>query len=59
MKTRIQSERLFYRFTSCLQLQRGECGLRIADCGFMSLFNRGLETKIESFLVLTDFVVAL
>src|SRR5215510_3540894 len=26
------------------------CGLRIADCGFMSLFNRGLEIEIECFI---------
>src|SRR6266542_3625880 len=25
-------------------------GLRIADCGFMSLFNRGLEIEIEGFI---------
>src|SRR5262245_63650892 len=26
----------------------GDCGLRIADCGFMNLFNREREIKIES-----------
>src|SRR5262249_34071990 len=25
-------------------------GLQIADCGFMSLFNRGLEIEIEGFI---------
>ncbi|HZF38605.1 MAG TPA: hypothetical protein VE715_07265, partial [Blastocatellia bacterium] len=33
------------------KLRRNEgVGLRIADCGFMSQFNRGLEIKIESFI---------
>ena len=27
-----------------------DCGLRIADCGFMSLFNHGLKIEIESFI---------
>ena len=27
-----------------------EAGLRIADCGFMSLFNRGFEIGIESYI---------
>jgi hypothetical protein len=27
-----------------------DCGLRIADCGFMNLSNRGNDIKIESFI---------
>src|SRR5262245_38311659 len=31
-----------------IRIGNGERGLRIADCGFMSLFNRGREIEIES-----------
>jgi hypothetical protein len=27
-----------------------DCGLRIADCGFMNLFNSGLKIEIEYFI---------
>jgi len=27
-----------------------DCGLRIADCGFMSLFSHGLGVEIEGFI---------
>ena len=32
------------------EFEEWESGLRIADCGFMNLSNRGLEIEIESFI---------